>query len=41
MEEWGHEYEELLMDWGQYPDPPGFGENLAGGLLQTEGGTEV
>ncbi|KZP32745.1 hypothetical protein FIBSPDRAFT_943744 [Athelia psychrophila] len=29
MAEWGNEYEDLLLDWGQYPDPPGFGENIS------------
>lgn len=36
-QEWMHqhkdEYTDLLLDWGQYPDPPGFGESTieAGG----------
>lgn len=38
QEVWGGEYEDLLLDWGQYPDPPGFGENVAESRLQSEGG---
>lgn len=40
MDQHGEEYSELLADWGQYPDPPGFGSNAEASVIGGGGNDE-
>lgn len=40
MDRHGEEYSDLLTDWGQYPDPPGFGANTEAAVVGGDGDAE-